>query len=83
MIKLYGASWCPDCQRSKKLLEVLKVPFTYINLEEVPEAAEVVEKINNGLQSIPTIIFDDGSVLTEPSDSVLKAKLIEVGAVSN
>jgi mycoredoxin len=48
----------------------------------VPEAAEVVEKINNGLQSIPTIMFDDGSVLTEPSDPVLKAKLIEVGAVS-
>lgn len=82
MIKLYGASWCPDCQRSKRLLEVLHVPFTYINLEEVPEAAEVVEKINNGLQSIPTIVFDDGSVLTEPSDPVLKAKLIEVGAVS-
>jgi len=82
MIKLYGASWCPDCQRSKKLLETLNVPFTYINLEEVPEAAEIVEKINHGLQSIPTIVFDDGSVLTEPSDLVLKTKLIEIGVVS-
>ncbi len=48
----------------------------------MPEAAEIVEKINHGLQSIPTIVFDDGSVLTEPSDPVLKTKLIEVGAVS-
>ncbi|MEI6326614.1 MAG: glutaredoxin domain-containing protein [Candidatus Roizmanbacteria bacterium] len=81
MIKLYGASWCPDCIKSKKLLSDLKVPYTYINLEEVPEAAETVEKLNNGLQSLPTIVFDDNSTLTEPSDAQLKSKLIEIGAV--
>jgi len=67
-IIFYGATWCPDCRRSKKFLDERKVDYTYINLEETPDTAAEVEKINKGMQSIPTIVFPDGTILTEPSN---------------
>ena len=79
MITFYGATWCRDCKRSKSLLDSLGVVYDYINLEEKPEAAEIVEKINGGYQSIPTIIFPDGSHLIEPSDEVLTEKIKALG----
>lgn len=77
MITLYGARWCPDCIRSKKLLDELGVEYHYIDLQDTPDAAQVVEKINNGFQSIPTIVFDDKSVLVEPSNNELRQKIEE------
>lgn len=74
-IKFYGAAWCPDCTRSKAFLDEQKVEYEYINIEEVPGAAEEVEKINNGYRSIPTIIFPDGQVLVEPSNVELQKAL--------
>lgn len=74
-IKFYGADWCPDCTRSKAFLDEQKVEYEYINIEKVPGAAEEVEKINNGYQSIPTIIFPDGQVLVEPSNEELQKAL--------
>lgn len=76
-IIFYGAEWCPDCRRSRALLNKLKVHYTYINLEKVPTAADEVMKINNGMQSIPTIIFPDRSILVEPSDEELENKIRE------
>jgi glutaredoxin-like protein len=76
-ITFYGAEWCPDCRRSKALLNKLKVKYNYIDLEEVPTAADEVMKINKGMQSIPTIVFTDGSVLVEPSDEELENKIRE------
>lgn len=74
-IKFYGAAWCPDCIRSKAFLDEQKVEYEYINIEEVPGAAEKVEKINDGYQSIPTIIFPDGRILVEPSNAELQKAL--------
>lgn len=74
-IKFYGATWCPDCSRSKAFLDERNVEYEYINIEEVPGAAEEVEKINNGYRSIPTIIFPDGRILVEPSNEELQKAL--------
>lgn len=74
-IIFYGAEWCPDCIRSKKLLDRLKVPYKYIDLDKVPEASDEVIKINKGMRSIPTIVFPDKSVLVEPSDEELEEKI--------
>ena len=71
-IKFYGATWCPDCRRSKQFLDEHKAQYDYINLEEDADAAEEVVKINNGYQSIPTIVFPNGKVLVEPSNEELK-----------
>jgi mycoredoxin len=74
-ITMYGAQWCGDCTRSKRLLTELGVDFEYINIEEVAGAADKVVEINGGMQSIPVIIFRDGTHLTEPSDKDLRKKL--------
>jgi mycoredoxin len=74
-ITMYGAEWCGDCIRSKRLLNELGVDFDYLNIEEVAGAADKVLEINGGMQSIPVITFRDGTHLTEPSDKDLRKKL--------
>mgnify|MGYP003342616520 CR=1 FL=1 len=80
-IVMYGAEWCGDCRRSKRLLDELNVEYTYVDVEANPDEIETVKKFNDGAQSIPVIVFGDGTHLTEPSDPDLKAKLTEVGAL--
>lgn len=74
-ITMYGADWCGDCRRSKRLLAELGVEYTNIDVEADPSAADKVREINGGAQSIPVIVFSDGTHLTEPSDMDLTAKL--------
>ena len=74
-ITMYGAEWCGDCRRSQRLLNELGVEYTYINIEEVPGAADKVVEINGGMQSIPVVVFSDGTHLTEPTDPDLRKKL--------
>ncbi|MBM3703897.1 MAG: NrdH-redoxin [Actinobacteria bacterium] len=81
MITMYSADWCGDCRRSKRLLNELNVPYTIIDVDAVESAAEKVIEINGGMRSIPVIVFDDGTHLTEPSDATLKAKLQSLGLV--
>lgn len=71
-IKFYGATWCPDCRRAKQFLDENKAEYDYINLEEDTEAAQEVERINGGYQSIPTIVFPNGKILVEPLNEELR-----------
>ncbi len=75
IIVLYGADWCPDCRRSKNYLEENGIDFEYVNIEEDENAVKIVEEINGGLRSIPTIIFTDGTVLTEPNNQEIADQL--------
>ena len=74
-ITVYGALWCPDCRRSKALLDRRKTPYEWVDVSEDAEGMRRVEELNGGNRSIPTIVFGDGSVLVEPSDAELSAKL--------
>ena len=74
-IIVYGTTSCPDCRRSKRYLERQNVPYTWVNINEQPDAAQTVMRINGGSRSVPTIVFPDGSVLVEPSDRDLGSKL--------
>jgi mycoredoxin len=74
-VVLYGAEWCGDCRRSKRFLDSNNVEYTYIDVEADKSAADKVIEINGGAQSIPVIVFKDGTHLTEPSDIDLKSKL--------
>ncbi len=80
-ITLYGADWCGDCRRSKRLLAELGVAYTLIDVEADQSAADKVREINGGAQSIPVIVFSDGTHLTEPSDIALKSKLSALGII--
>jgi thioredoxin reductase (NADPH) len=74
-ITLYGAYWCPDCRRSKKFLGEQFVPFKWIDIEQDKEAEQYVLQKNNGKRIIPTIVFEDGSFLVEPTNAELAKKL--------
>lgn len=74
-ILVYGAHWCPDCRRSKAFLTEQRIAFHFIDLEVHPEATQIVERINGGSRTIPTIVFPDGTHLTEPSNEELAEKL--------
>ena len=74
-LKVIGASWCPDCKRAKTFLGQHRIEFDWVDMELDPTAQAEVERINNGKRIIPTIIFSDGSILTEPSNDELAEKL--------
>ena len=80
-ITMYGADWCGDCRRSKRLFEELNVEYTLIDTDSDLTAADKVIEINGGPKSIPVIVFSDGTHLTEPSDNDLKAKLQSLGII--
>jgi mycoredoxin len=80
-IKVYVTNWCPDCARAKHILNKHKVKFTWIDIDKDKQARAYVEKVNNGLQSVPTIIFPDGSILVEPRKAELDKKLKEIGLI--
>ncbi len=73
-ITMYGAAWCADCRRSKKLLDGSGIEYTYIDVEH-DEAATARAIEIAGRKNIPVITFPDGSHLVEPSDAELAAKL--------
>ncbi len=74
-VKVYGAPWCPDCRRSKQFLGEMRVAYEWIDIDQDPAGADEVRAKNDGKQIIPTIVFDDGSFLVEPSNDELARKL--------
>jgi thioredoxin reductase (NADPH) len=74
-IKVYGAPWCGDCKRAKKFLGEQRVHYDWVDVDQDEQGLMFVEKVNNGKRIIPTILFEDGSTLVEPSNAELAAKL--------
>ena len=74
-ITVYGAPWCPDCKRSKQFLGEQRVAYNWVDIDQDEEGRSYVQRANNGRQIIPTILFEDGSILVEPSNADLAAKL--------
>ncbi len=74
-ITVYGAHWCPDCRRSKQFLGEHQIPYNWIDIEQDQDGERYVIQRNSGKRIIPTIEFADGSILTEPSNAELAAKL--------
>jgi mycoredoxin len=78
-ILVYGHPGCPAVPPVTAMLTQAKVAFDYINIRQQPQSAAQVRAINNGNESVPTLIFPDGSTLTEPSVGELKRKLETMG----
>jgi mycoredoxin len=74
-IVMYTTPWCADCRRAKRVFAALGIPYTEVDIAEDDDAAVLVQRLNGGYRSVPTIIFPDGSRLVEPSVSVLEAHL--------
>ena len=74
-ITVYGAPWCPDCRRSKQFLGEMRIAYDWIDIDQDPTGADEVRAKNDGKQIIPTITFEDGSFLVEPTNDELARKL--------
>jgi mycoredoxin len=79
---MYSTSWCADCYRAKQFFKEYNIDYLEINIEQNPEAATLVEELNHGNRSVPTILVDYASdkedqdsttkVLVEPSRQELE-----------
>ncbi len=74
-ITVYGAPWCPDCKRSKQFLGEQRVMYNWVDIDQDEAGRTRVQELNDGKQIIPTIVFDDGTVMVEPTNAELAAKL--------
>ena len=73
-IVMYTTEYCSDCRRAKTFFEANGIEYLRIDIEGNEEATKFIMTLNNGHQSVPTIIFPDGAVLTEPSWEELRVK---------
>ncbi|MCA1984577.1 MAG: mycoredoxin [Nocardioides sp.] len=72
---MYTTPWCGYCQRLKGQLDREGITYEIVDIEQVPEAAQIVESVNNGNQTVPTLVFADGTSATNPSLMAVKEKL--------
>ena len=66
-ITMYSTTWCGYCRRLKSQLERAGIGYTEVDIEQEPDAADFVRQVNNGNQTVPTVLFPDGSAATNPS----------------
>ena len=74
-ISIYGALTCSDTMRARKFLDEGGIPYEWIDIDDNPEGLNYVKQANNGVRVTPTILFEDGSILVEPSNAQLASKL--------
>ena len=74
-ITVYTTSWCPFCHRLLMDLDRAGIDFEDIDIEETPEAATIVEGFNRGNRTVPTVVFADGTGMTNPDLSLVLQKL--------
>ena len=74
-IAVYGAPWCPDCKRAKQFLAEQRISYDWVDIDLDESGRAYVQHVNDGKQIIPTIVFEDGSILVEPTNAELALKL--------
>jgi mycoredoxin len=72
---MYTTPWCGYCQRLKGQLGREGIVFEEVDIEQHPDAAKLVEQVNDGNQTVPTLVYADGSAHTNPSVVQIKEKL--------
>ena len=74
-VTMYSTTWCGYCSRLKSQMQREGIAFEVVDIEQQPEAAEIVERVNNGNQTVPTLVYSDGTAQTNPSLIQVKEKL--------
>ena len=75
---MYSTPWCGYCHRLRGQLDREGITYEVVDIEQTPDAAFIVEQANNGNQTVPTLVYADGSAQTNPSLAQVKAKLAEL-----
>jgi mycoredoxin len=79
-VTMYSTTWCGYCRRLKAQLSSAGIGYREVNIEEHPEAAALVERVNGGNQTVPTVVFPDGTAATNPSLAQVQARLAPAAA---
>ncbi len=66
-VTLFSTTWCGYCRRLKAQLDAAGIGYTEVDIEQTPGAAEIVERVNDGNRTVPTLVFPDGTAATNPS----------------
>jgi mycoredoxin len=74
-VTMYTTTWCGYCVRLKHQMSAEGITFVEVDIEADPEAAALVEQVNGGNRTVPTLVFPDGSAATNPSLKEVKARL--------
>ena len=74
-VTMYSTPWCGFCRRLKSQLAREGIVITEINIEQDPAAADYVMSVNGGNQTVPTVVFPDGTALTNPSAAQVRERL--------
>jgi mycoredoxin len=77
---MYTTPWCGYCHRLKSQLDREGIAFDTVDIEQVPDAASIVESANNGDQTVPTLVYVDGTAQTNPSIMQVKQKLEQLAS---
>jgi len=72
---MYSTVWCGYCHRLRSQMDREGIEYQVVDIENDPAAADLVMKVNSGLQTVPTLVFPDGSALTNPTLAQVKAQL--------
>jgi mycoredoxin len=72
---MYTTQWCGYCHRLKNQLDREGISYDLVDIERQPEAAQIVESANDGNQTVPTLVYRDGTSHTNPSLAQVKDKL--------
>ncbi len=72
---MYSTPWCGYCHRLKAQLSREGIEFEEVDIAMTPGAAEIVERVNKGNQTVPTLVFPDGTALTNPSVAQVRQQL--------
>lgn len=75
LLTMYTTTWCGYCRRLKSQLDREGVAYTEVDIERDPDSAQLVMSVNGGNQTVPTLVFPDGSALANPSINEVRAKL--------
>jgi mycoredoxin len=74
-VTMYTTSWCGYCVRLKRMMQTEGIDFAEVDIETDAQAADMVMNANGGNRTVPTLLFADGSALTNPSIDQVKAQL--------
>jgi len=78
VITMYTTPWCGFCSRLKAQMTREGIEFVEVDIERDPAAAELVEQVNGGNQTVPTLVFPDGTAATNPSIREVQARLAAI-----
>ena len=81
-LTMYTTNWCAFCRRLKSQLAAEGIEIAEVNIEEEPSAADYVMSVNGGFQTVPTVVFPDGSSMTHPSLADVKQRLSDLAALT-